>query len=49
MAVNIKDLYGNLGKRLKKINNRYNFQQNTPYLIYFAMDRENNLKASKNK
>ena len=26
MAVNIKDLYGNSGKRFKNINTRWNFQ-----------------------
>ena len=36
MAVNIKDLYGNSGKRFQKINTRYNFQYNTPFFIYFA-------------
>ena len=36
MVVNIRDLYGNSGKRFKKINTRQNFQKNTPYLNYFT-------------
>ena len=36
IAVNIKDLYGNSGKRFKKVNTCWNFQWNTPYLIHFT-------------